>query len=178
MTIVEGYLLDTTIVSASWDLGAPRHSDVRQRLENLDGHPIYVSAVSIGEVEYGLQVAPGIDFQRQAAVRNAIESFSVLEITQHVARIYAEARSYLFRKYSPRDRRGRLTQKYIEDLVERTTGKELGIQENDLWIVSIAVEHNLIFVTNERMSRAIEATNYSEPRACTPPGAAEAADSP
>ena len=89
-------------------------------------------------------------------------SFNVLEITRYTARTYAEARANLFRKYSPRDRRGRLTAKYVEDLVERTTGKELGIQENDLWIVSTAVEQNLIFVTRDRMQRVIDAAQYAQ----------------
>ena len=52
--------------------------------------------------------------------------------------------------------------KYVEDIIDRTTGKELGIQENDLWILSVAVQYNLVFVTNDRMIRAIEATRYSD----------------
>jgi len=31
------------------------------------------------------------------------------------------------------------------------TGKELGIQENDLWLAAQTVEHNLIFVTANGM---------------------------
>ena len=162
MNIVEGYLLDTNIASASWDLGAPRHNDVRQRLENLGDHLVYVAAVSIAEVEYGLLVAPTIDPQRQSTVRNAMTSFNVLEITEHTARTYAQVRANLFRSHAPRNRRGRLTQRYVEDLVETTSGRELGIQENDLWIVSTAVEQNLIFVTSDRMTRVIEAAQYSE----------------
>ena len=162
MTAIEGYLLDTSIASASWDRRAPRHSDVRRRLENLDSHLVFVAAVSIAEVEYGLRVAPEIDSQRQSLVRNAMARFNVLEVTQHTARTYAEIRAKLFQAHAPRNRRGRLTQKYVEDIVETTTGKELGIQENDLWIVSTAVEQNLIFVTGDRMCRVIEAAHYSE----------------
>ena len=88
--------------------------------------------------------------------------FRILEITEHTARAYAQLRANLFRAYSPRNRRGRLTQRQVEDLVESTTGRELGIQENDLWIVSIAVEQNLIFVTSDRMERVIEAAQYAE----------------
>ena len=162
MNVTEGYLLDTNIASASWDLGAPRHNDVRQRLKDLEDHLVYVAAVSIAEVEYGLQVAPAIDSERQAAVRNAMASFRILGITEHTARAYAQLRANLFRTHSPRNRRGRLTQRLVEDLVESTTGRELGIQENDLWIVSTAVEQNLIFVTSDRMERVIEAAHYSE----------------
>ena len=52
-----------------------------------------------------------------------------LRIDQHTALTYAEIRANLFRIYAPRNRRGRLTQKYVEDLTDRTTGKQLGIQE-------------------------------------------------
>ena len=162
MNSIEGYLLDTNIASASWDYGAPNHRCVRQRLEELGDAIVYVATVSIAEVEYGLQIAPSIDAQRQSIVRSAMADFKVLHVDHHTAKIYAEIRASLFRTHAPRNRRGRITQRYIEDLVERTTGKELGIQENDLWIVSVAVQYNLIFVTKDRMHRVIEAAEYSD----------------
>jgi len=161
---IEGYLLDTNIASASWDYGAQNHSSVSQRLEELRDAlaMVYVSVVSIAEVEYGLRIAPSIDAQRQSTVRSAMTSFEVLHIDHHTAEEYAKIRANLFRTHSPRNSRGRLTQKHVEDLVDRTTGKELGIQENDLWIVSVAIQYNLIFVTNDRMHRVIDAAKYSE----------------
>ncbi len=162
MNSIEGYLLDTNIASASWDYGAPSHRNVRQRLEGLGDAIVYVATVSIAEVEYGLQIAPSIDAKRQATVRREMAGFEVLHVDQHTAMTYAEIRANLFRTHAPRNRRGRITQRYIEDLVERTTGKELGIQENDLWIVSVAVQYNLIFVTKDRMHRVIEAAEYSD----------------
>ncbi len=161
MNSVEGYLLDTSIASASWDYGGPSHNYVRQRLEELGDALVYVSTVSIAEVEYGLQIAPSIDVKRQADVRSAMAGFKALHVDQHTAMTYAEIRANLFRAHAPRNRRGRLTQKNVEDLVERTTGKELGIQENDLWIVSVAVQYNLIFVTRDKMLRVVEAAEYS-----------------
>ena len=162
MNSIEGYLLDTNIASASWDYGAPSHSYVRQRLEGLGDALVYVATVSIAEVEYGLQIAPSIDAKRQAAVRREMAGFKVLHIDHHTAMTYAEIRANLFRTHAPRNRRGRIAQRYVEDLVERTTGKELGIQENDLWIVSVAVQYNLIFATKDRMHSIIEAAEYSE----------------
>ena len=41
----------------------------------------------------------------------------------------------------------------VPDLWERTPDKLLGIQENDLWQASVAMERNLVLVTNDRMSR-------------------------
>ena len=123
---------------------------------------VYVAAVSIAEVEYGLLTAPNIDAPRQSIVRDAMSSYSVLDVDRHTAKTYAEIRARLFQRHSPRDLRGRLTRKYVEDLREPTTGKELGIQENDLWIISVAVQHNLIFVTGDRMCRLVSAAQYYE----------------
>lgn len=160
MTKIDGYLLDTNIASASWDYRSPDHNSVRQQLEELGTAIVYVSAISVAEVEYGLQIAPEIDEERQMLVRNAMGSYEVLHIDHHTAPIYGEIRAKLFRTYAPKNRRGRLTQKRVENLVDRTSGKELGIQENDLWIVSVAVQYNLILVTKDRMRRVVEAANY------------------
>ena len=168
MKVIEGYLLDTNIASASWNKRAPLHSHVRERLEELGDVLVYLAVVSIAEVEYGRQVAPVIDTAQQAEVRGAMGGCAVLQIDRHTAQTYAEIRAILFRTYAPRDRRGRITQTYVEDLVERTTGKELGIQENDLWIVSVAVQYNLIFATNDRMQRVMEASQYSHRRSTGP----------
>jgi len=160
---IEGYLLDTNIASAAWDYGSPSHKYVSQRLKELGNAIVYVSAMTIAEVGFGLLTAPCIDVQRQSTVRSAMSKYEVLHVDRHTAKEYAEIRAALFRAHSPRNRRGRLTQKYIEDLVDRTTGKELGIQENDLWIVSVTVQYNLIFVTNDRkMQKIIDAAKHSD----------------
>ena len=162
MTLTDGYLLDTSIASVSWDYGSPNHNCVRKRLMRLGPAIVYVSAISIAEVEYGLQIAPNINAKRQAMVRKAMANYTVLDVNHHTARIYGKIRAGLFRAHAPKDRRGRLTQKRVEDLVDRTTSRELGIQENDLWIVSVAVQYNLKFVTSDRMHRVIEAADYKE----------------
>ncbi len=58
MTVIEGYLLDTNIASASWDKRAQLHKVVRQCLEGLGNALIFISVVSLAEVEYGLLVSP------------------------------------------------------------------------------------------------------------------------
>ena len=155
--------MDTNIASAAWDFGSPSHINVSQRLKELGDAIVYVSAVTIAEVEFGLLTAPCIDLQRQSNVRSAMSNYEILYVDQHTAEEYAEIRAELFLAHSPKDRRGRLTKRFIEDLVDRTTGKELGIQENDLWIVSVAKQYNLIFVTNDRrMQKIIDAAEYSD----------------
>jgi tRNA(fMet)-specific endonuclease VapC len=162
--IEEGYLLDTNIASAVFDKGRPDHSTVRNNLEQLGEGVVYVCPISIGEIEYGLKVAPSIDSDRQLAVREAMEQYECLDISRHISEPYSEIRANLFKKYSPKNRRGRLTKRHVEDLIEPTTGIELGIDERDLWIVSTAVEYNLVFITQDQkggMKRIIEVANYT-----------------
>ena len=158
----EGYLLDTSVASSSWDRGSPNHDETLRRLSLLKDGLVYVSAVSLGEVEYGLATAPRIDGSRQASVRTAMGSYRVRNVDRHTAEIYGKIRGDLFEKFAPRVRRVRRTARRVEDLVERTTGKELGIQENDLWILSTAKQHNLILVTRDRMRRLVDVARYSD----------------
>lgn len=158
----EGYLLDTSVSSSAWDTGSPRHGETLRRLKDLNGGLVYVSAVSFGEVEYGLATAPKIDRSRQATVRTAMRSYQIRNVDQHTAKIYGEIRGELFAKFAPRVKRRRRSARWVEDLVERTTGKELGIQENDLWILSTAKRHNLILVTRDRMRRLVDVASYSD----------------
>lgn len=159
----EGYLLDTSVASAGFDSGNTNHESVRRRLEGVDGI-VYVSSISIGEVEYGLGVAPQIDTERHDLVRAAMSAYQVIDVDKHTATVYGKIRARLFKQYSPRKRRGRL-KKYVGDLIDPTTEKELGIQENDLWIASVAVEYNLVLLTRDRrggMKRVVEAAGHSE----------------
>ena len=79
-----------------------------------------------------------------------------LEVNKHTVEPYSNLRSALFIKYSPRTKRGRLRIKWPEDLRERTTAKELGVQENDIWIAAQAVQYNLVLVTGDYMRRLQE----------------------
>ena len=161
--VTEGHILDTSVASWIWDGGNPNHSSARARLAHLGDAPIFVCAITIGEIEYGLGVSPGIDAKRHASVRKAMTGYQVLQIDHHAGRTYGEIRAALFRQYAPRDTRGRITKKAPEDLVEPTTGKALGIQEHDLWIVSVAVLYDLKLVTSDRgegMRRVLSAAQY------------------
>ena len=146
------YLLDTNIASALWDEYHRNHRAFRERLAKLRDAAVCVSVVSLAEVEYGLKIAPRIDEERQRGVRTNMSRFEVLALDRHVVEYYAELRARLFRKYSPKNSRGRLTAKVVPDLWERSPDKLLGIQENDLWIASVAVERNLVLVTSDRLT--------------------------
>jgi tRNA(fMet)-specific endonuclease VapC len=161
--VVDGYILDTSVASWLWDAGNPHHAATRTKLASLGDAPVFVSAITVGEVEYGLAVSPAMDSARQALVRSAMASYQVLPVDRYTGETYGQIRAALFAQYSPRDRRGRLQRKVPEDLIEPTSGKALGIQENDLWIVSVAVQYDLRLVTGDQaggMRRVLLAANY------------------
>jgi len=143
-------LLDTTIASAVWDLGDPSHQSVFQRISALGVDVVSICAVTVGEVLYGLQVSPCADPARHQAVKQALAAYRAWPIDHHTAEVFATLRGRLFERYSPRNARGRLTKKQPEELIDETSAKTLGIQENDLWIISVAVQYDLRFITSDR----------------------------
>lgn len=127
---MNGYLLDTNAASVLWDRRHREHKKIRAFLHGKAASPTWVSIFVLGEIEYGLKIAPQMDEDRQNEVRRQMAEFSpILDLDKHTVGPYSDLRAALFKKYSPKDRRGRLEAKRPEDLWERTTAKELGVQE-------------------------------------------------
>ena len=53
--------------------------------------------------------------------------------------------------------------KRAEQMYDPIAARELGIDENDLWIVAQALERNLILVTSDKMCRMHEAVAEFDP---------------
>jgi predicted nucleic acid-binding protein len=147
--MADAYLLDTSVATIAWDGLHKEHAQIRGRLVELGDDAIFVCAISIGEKEYGLRVYQHIDAARSQAVRDAWRQYQVLQIDHHTAITYGQLRGALFRLYATKKSRDRVKEKQPEDLRDKTTGRELGIQENDLWIVSIAAQYDLRFITRD-----------------------------
>lgn len=157
--IENGYLLDTNIFSLlsrarGRDLD-PRCQAVLAKAKSVEATAqLFICAVTVGEVEYGLQLSSPIkDAVVQAQVRADIASFPIIHsINQNVAaRYYADIRARIFIKYGTLNAKNRIKQKWPEEMNCPTTAKSLGIQENDLWILAIAMTYNLILVTGDNM---------------------------
>ena len=158
MTGVDGYLLDTCIIRYWYDERKEQHPNVVARIQALpDDTPLRVSAITLGEMEYGHRAVSATDTPVQAAFRRFIgDRFPwgfVLNITSDTASYYGLIRARLFEKFSPRRKRNGLRP---SQLIDPVTAKELGIQENDLWIAAQGTERNLVLVTNDPMPRIRE----------------------
>ncbi len=153
MTEVDGYLLDTCVISYWYDEGKSEHPYVVARIEALPGNtPLRVSAISLGEVEYGHRIVSATDTPVQVSFRVFIAERlpTPLVITQGTAHYYGEIRAKLFKKFFGKRRLKGLRPEQMTDPV---TSKDLGIQENDLWIAAQAAEHGLVLVSGDSMNR-------------------------
>lgn len=153
------YLLDTNIIRYIFELEAGSKSTecqaLKMRLESLQKARIFLSPITVGEVEYGIRVGPfdaphKEKFKKLATI---LTSYHCMNIDAHIARqYYSLLRARLYEKYAPKRKKGRSAEKKrIEEWKDPTTSKELQIQENDLWISAIAWAYNLILVTNDAM---------------------------
>ncbi len=154
---MDGYLFDTNAVSPLWNVRHPEHDIIKDFFASVSQSPVWLSTIVLAEIEYGMKVTPEMDIDSQNQVRHEMSNHPfILDIDKHTIGPYSDLRAELFKKFSPRDRRGRLTVKWPEDLIERTSAKELGVQENDIWIAAQAIQYNLILVTGDHMQRLVD----------------------
>lgn len=153
---MDGYLLDTNAASILWNSRHPEHKILREFFSEKSKSLVWLSLIAFGEIEYGLKVTPQIDEDSQKEVRKRMSEYVLLEVNKHTIEPYSNLRAALFTRYSPRNKRGRLKIKWPEDLQEQTSAKELGVQENDIWIAAQAIQYNLVLVSGDPMRRLQE----------------------
>lgn len=153
-----GYLIDTQTITYWFDGESGNYPAVQAAAEKRRGnHPLYVSAITLGEIEYGhalnlTEVGP----RRDEFARFVSETLpQVLDVDRHTTEPYGRIRAVLFQRFAPKSKKSKA--KRAEELCDPTTGRELGIDENDLWIVAQAAERNLVLVTHDRLVRIREA---------------------
>ena len=151
---MRGYLLDTNIVSYWLGAAGPEHDKVVESIDRLpDRAPIRLSVVTLGEIEYGHRAVSRLAAPVQVRFRQVLaERFPApLEIRRPTTIYYGAWRARLFEEFARKDKRTKATRP--EQLVDPVTSRELGIQENDLWIAAQAMEHKLVLVTHDDMQR-------------------------
>ena len=148
-----GYLLDTNIVAYWFDEDRAEHDKVLDHINRLPkGALIRISVVTLAEIEYGQRAVSPTDTPLQVRYRQLIdERFpKPIEIGKATTVYYGAWRARLFGKLAPREKKTKVRRP--EQLVDPVTSRELGIQENDLWIAAQAMEHNLVLVTHDLQS--------------------------
>ncbi len=153
--------MDTTVLSIYLDPTHPHHADKGQSLAALPvDNPRFISAVALAELGFGTKLAEVMGKGNLLALKAMIaraRAYSVLDITHHTASAYADVKARIAQKYLAKMLR-KDRPKYIEEWVDKATGKKLGIDENDLWMCAQAKERDLVFVTADgRMQRIPDA---------------------
>lgn len=148
------YLLDTGMVPHYYN----QHPHFAARVAVLlDDSYLFISAITLGEIEFGHAITHSTDLEQRAAIDRFVRSqfplTFTIPVTRHTAMHYGVLKAELFRQNPPASRR----ENHPERCIDRVTGAELGIDENDLWIAAQAIEHNLVLVTNDEMLRIREA---------------------
>lgn len=148
------YLLDTNIASALWDELDENHDDALVFMESAasSGDVIYVSRITIAEIEYGYKLYASKQPDRRRKAEGAMRAYTLIkDINKNTTEPYSDIRAALFTQFAPRNVKDRIRNVRPERLTDKTTARELGIQENDLWIAAIAVEYNMFLVSDDRM---------------------------
>lgn len=156
---METYLLDTTVLSIYLDPTHKFHAEKKEALDALprDAHR-YISAVAFGELAFGVNLAAAVGKGHAPTLQKMIDdarTFATLDISHHTATEYAELKSLMAVKYLSKVLR-KDRPKYIDDWIDKATGKALGIDENDLWMCAQARERELVFVTADKKIERIQ----------------------
>lgn len=149
------HLLDTNVLRAWVDGAHERLEATVARVAELGKTFVFLSAITVGEVEFGLARPHRLEEKQVAAIRSALSNFAIMAVDSHVAVPYGKLRAWLLEQYGPKDRRTKL--RSLVQLSDPATDLELGIQENDLWLASQAIATDAVLVTGDKMERIVEA---------------------
>lgn len=160
------FLLDTNIWEYWYNYkGHPKEcSNVQKKIKALINQggksesftlQLGISVITWGEIDYGYNIMPKKELSHEAEFRKFINSISpwLVTINRHTAKTYGDLRARLFEKYAPNNKRTKGLRP--EQLIDPVTSKELGIQENDLWITAQAATFNLTLITNDKKMERI-----------------------
>lgn len=135
-----------------------------RRLQELGKVPVATSVIVCGELTFMAQ-----NSQQRAAnlirVQVFLRGIDIYPIDRETADIYGQFKAEIINQFGPRERSRRRTTKI----------EELGMSENDLWIASTALRHELTLVSADsdfqrmREVRAFPLESWLPPDTPTPP---------
>ncbi len=146
------YLLDTNIISYLARPECAKYYNVKRHLSQVDSpERVLLPVIAIAEIEFGIAWAgPLLSDELKDVLRKFFESYPLhLGIDDNTVEPYSLVRAELWRRY------GGKKKKVPEELFEKVTGKQLGIDERDLLIVSVAIQYGLVLVTADKKMKPI-----------------------
>ena len=151
------YLLGTNILRYWYDDRCLQHAKVIARVQAVcrpDPEKqyiprLFVSVVTMGEIEYGHRYAPAPNVSEQSKYHAFVREQcpEPLEVITHAAEHYGVMKAWLMNNFSPKTMRSGAAR--LKQLIGPATTEELGVQENDVWIAAQAMTFNLVLVTHD-----------------------------
>jgi len=158
---LDGYLLDTCLLSALLDPTKVNHAAVCSAVDNLEeAAPKYVSVITLAELRFGIRLAAlrgDKNTERLDKIVHTAKTHPPLNVTKHTAEEYGFIKAELANKYLDKALRRDGRPRWIEEWVDKATGQKLQIDENDLWLCAQAKERNLVLLTAENKINRIKA---------------------
>lgn len=149
---MKGYLFDTCAISSLLNPSHQHHAAAMAVVTGLPGETLqFVSIVTIGEMEFGLKMAEHANSTHLVQFRSridAIKTYPILDLTKHTAAAYAELKTQLALTVRRKANSKKLS-RWLEDWIDANTGKQLQIDENDLWVASQAKERDFTLVSGD-----------------------------
>jgi predicted nucleic acid-binding protein len=146
---INGYLLDTNIISILFQPTHSGYDEIRANFETVKSGPVFLPVMAIAEIEFGLNVGGG-DPEQATSLREFFRDYpNHLSIDDYTIEPYALLRGQIFRDHSPKGQRRKEFKKKLEQLIDASTGLSLGLDEKDLLIASVAAQYRLVFATND-----------------------------
>ena len=150
--MADTYLLDTNVICTLADANRPNHSAAVQRFQQVGDQSVLLPSPAVGEIEFGMEKAPNVRPDKRQELRAFIARFAQLPFDEHCVRPYALVRAEIWRTHGTPEhgKPHKHKERRPEDLCDKVTGAQLGIDEPDLFIASIALAQNLVLVTDDR----------------------------
>jgi len=128
------YLLDTTICIQM----LAGNQEIIKKLSELDDK-MSTSVINVGELLYGAYKSKYVAVNI-SAIMNLLERIAgIYEIDSETVWIYGRLKAEIMRYFGPKEK-----QKQRSFRLE-----SLGILDNDLWIASIAIQHDLTLISQD-----------------------------
>jgi predicted nucleic acid-binding protein len=138
---VQGYLLDTNHVSAYYN----QEPNVIQKLSSIPADwQIRVCSITLGEIQAGHRLTRTTNQRKRDDFWHFVNdnfAHNELIISIHTGYYYAQILGGIWQHYPPNP--GIETEAHLV---------RLGVDINDVWITAAAWEHNITFVTRDRMT--------------------------
>ena len=135
------YLLDTTHC-LQIIFGFPQFDENRKALEDI---LLNTCVIVRGELLYGVFKSERVS-ENLNKFENFLSSMQVYSIDDQTATVYGELKSEILDQFGPK----------LKSKWRNVKTESLGFKDNDIWIVAVAIQHNLTVLSADNHLKRLE----------------------